>query len=94
MIDVDTSSFFAIVVVAALAATTVAVLPRRLAPPVVVVELMLGILIGPQVLDIARSDDFIEGHYALFFFGIIFPVLWIVGALLGPTPRAEATGTS
>jgi hypothetical protein len=25
-----------------------------------------------------------KGHYALFFFGIIFPVLWIFGALMGP----------
>jgi Kef-type K+ transport system membrane component KefB len=73
MIDVDLASFFAIVVVAAVAATTVAVLPRRLAPPVVVVELLLGILIGPEVLDIARTDDFIEffsnlGLGMLFFF--------------------------
>jgi hypothetical protein len=29
-----------------------------------------------------------KGHYFLFFVGIIFPVLWIVGALIGPTPRA------
>ena len=28
----------------------------------------------------------------LFFVGIIFPVLWIVGALLGPTQSAEAAG--
>lgn len=42
------------------AAVTVAVLPRRLAPPVVVVELLLGILIGPQVLDIAHVDQFIQ----------------------------------
>ncbi len=59
MIDVDTSSFFAIVSVAALAAITVAVLPSRFAPPVVVLELVLGIAIGPQVLDLAHSDAFI-----------------------------------
>jgi hypothetical protein len=29
-----------------------------------------------------------KGHYFLFFVGIIFPFLWIVGALIGPTPRA------
>jgi hypothetical protein len=29
-----------------------------------------------------------KGHYFLFFIGIIFPFLWIVGALIGPTPRA------
>jgi hypothetical protein len=31
-----------------------------------------------------------KGHYFLFFVGIIFPVLWIVGALLGPTQSAQA----
>jgi Kef-type K+ transport system membrane component KefB len=60
VIDVDTSSFFAIVLVAAIAATTVAVVPRGLAPPVVVLELILGILIGPEVLDLAHSSDFID----------------------------------
>ncbi len=73
MIDVDTASFFAIVVVAAVAAITVAVTPKRFAPPVVVVELMLGIVIGPHVLHLAHSDHFIEffsnlGLGMLFFF--------------------------
>ena len=31
-----------------------------------------------------------KGHYPLFWVGIIFPVLWIIGALMGPTARAEA----
>jgi hypothetical protein len=31
-----------------------------------------------------------RGHYVLVFVGIIFPVLWIIGALLGPTPSAVA----
>ncbi|MGE0067110.1 MAG: cation:proton antiporter [Solirubrobacterales bacterium] len=72
-IEVDSQSFFAIVVVAALAAITVAVLPKRFAPPVVVLELILGILIGPEVLDIAKTDDFVNffsnlGLGMLFFF--------------------------
>jgi hypothetical protein len=29
-----------------------------------------------------------KGHYVLFFVGIFFPLLWIIGALIGPTPRA------
>ena len=29
-----------------------------------------------------------KGHYVLFFVGIFFPLLWIFGALMGPTPRA------
>ena len=60
MIDVDTGSFFAIVLVAAIAAITVAVVPKGMAPPVVVLELMLGIVIGPEVLDFAHSSDFID----------------------------------
>jgi hypothetical protein len=34
-----------------------------------------------------------KGHYVLFTVGIFFPLLWVVGALLGPTPRAAAPGT-
>jgi Kef-type K+ transport system membrane component KefB len=73
LIDVDTASFFAIVVVAAVAAMTDTVVPRRFAPPVVVIELMLGIVIGPHVLGLAHSDSFIEffsnlGLGMLFFF--------------------------
>jgi Kef-type K+ transport system membrane component KefB len=59
-IQVDTGSFFAVVMVAAVAAITVALLPRRMAPPVVVLELVLGILIGPHVLGLAHTDDFVE----------------------------------
>ena len=29
-----------------------------------------------------------KGHIALFWFGIFFPILWIFGALMAPTPRA------
>ncbi len=73
MIEVDAESFFAIVTVAALAAITVAVVPKRFAPPVVVVELLLGIVIGPEVLGLAHTDDFIDffsnlGLGMLFFF--------------------------
>jgi Kef-type K+ transport system membrane component KefB len=60
VIDVDTGSFFAIVLVAAIAATTVAVVPKGMAPPVVVLELLMGIVIGPEVLDFAHSSDFID----------------------------------
>jgi Kef-type K+ transport system membrane component KefB len=73
LIDVDTDSFFVIVLIAAMAAITVAVVPRQFAPPVVVVELMLGILVGPEVLDLAQTSDFIDffsnlGLGMLFFF--------------------------
>jgi Kef-type K+ transport system membrane component KefB len=73
VIHVDTESFFVIVLASALAAVTVAAVPGRFVPPVVVVELLLGILVGPQVLDIAGTDSFIEffsnlGLGMLFFF--------------------------
>jgi Kef-type K+ transport system membrane component KefB len=72
-IQVDSGSFFAIVAVSAIAAITVATVPKRFAPPVVVIELILGILIGPEILGLAHSDDFIEffanlGLGMLFFF--------------------------
>lgn len=62
-----------IVVCAALAGVVVTALAPRVAIPVVVVELLLGILIGPQVLDIASVDKFTEffgnlGLGMLFFF--------------------------
>jgi Kef-type K+ transport system membrane component KefB len=73
VIEVDADSFFAIVVVAAVAAITVAAVPKRFAPPVVVLELVLGIVIGPEVLDVAHSDEFVDffsnlGLGMLFFF--------------------------
>jgi Kef-type K+ transport system membrane component KefB len=73
VIEVDTESFFVIVAIAALAAVTVAALPRHLAPPVVVVELIMGILVGPEVLGLAHTDEFIDffsnlGLGMLFFF--------------------------
>jgi hypothetical protein len=29
-----------------------------------------------------------RGHAVLFIFGILFPIMWIAGALLPPTPGA------
>jgi Kef-type K+ transport system membrane component KefB len=71
VIHVDTESFFVIVVIAALAAVIVATVPRRFAPPVVVLELLLGILVGPHVFDIAGIDGFIE-FFANLGLGMLF----------------------
>lgn len=73
MIHVDAESFFVIVLSSAVAAATVAFVPGRFVPPVVVVELGLGILVGPHVFSIAAEDEFIEffsklGLGMLFFF--------------------------
>jgi hypothetical protein len=35
-----------------------------------------------------------KGHYLLFWVGIIFPVLWIIGAVIAPTGNAEARGVA
>ncbi len=72
-IEVDAQSFFVIVLVAAIAAITVAAVPKRLAPPVVVLELLLGIVVGPELLGLAQTDDFVNffsnlGLGMLFFF--------------------------
>ena len=73
VIDVDQLSFLVIMLAATVAALTVVVLPRGMAPPVVVIELVLGIVIGPQVLGLAQTDDFVDfisnlGLGMLFFF--------------------------
>jgi hypothetical protein len=31
-----------------------------------------------------------KGHFWLFGLGIVFPFLWVVGALIGSTPRAAS----
>ena len=73
MINLDETSFFVIVGAAALASLLVLGVGRWIPIPVVVVELVLGIVIGPQVLDLATPDDFIAffaelGLGMLFFF--------------------------
>jgi Kef-type K+ transport system membrane component KefB len=56
VIGVDATSFLVIVAIAAVAGLVVTVLGPRVAIPVVVVEILLGILIGPQVAGIADLD--------------------------------------
>ncbi|MBM3667583.1 MAG: cation:proton antiporter [Actinobacteria bacterium] len=73
MTTVDAPSVMVIVGIAALAGILVLAISPKLAIPLVAVELLLGILIGPQVLDIAKIDSttkfFSEiGLAVLFFF--------------------------
>jgi hypothetical protein len=37
---------------------------------------------------------FRKGHYFLFWVGIIFPILWVFGALMRPTANAEAAAAA
>jgi Kef-type K+ transport system membrane component KefB len=53
---VDETSALVIVITAAMAGVIVLALSPRLAIPVVVVELLLGIVIGPQGIDLASID--------------------------------------
>ena len=73
MIDVDSESFLTIVTVAALAAVAAGLVAPHLAVPVVVIEIVLGIVVGPELLGLAEPDEFIEffaslGLGFLFFF--------------------------
>ena len=73
MDGVDATSLLVIVGAAAIAGVFVALVSPRLVIPVVVVELLLGIVIGPQVADIAKLDATTElfsdlGLGMLFFF--------------------------
>jgi Kef-type K+ transport system membrane component KefB len=70
---VDPTSVLVIVGTAALAGLVVMAISPKLAIPVVVVELLLGIAIGPQGFDVAKLDDTTEflgdlGLGMLFFF--------------------------
>ncbi len=69
----DAPSLLVIVLTAALSAVIVLAISPRLVIPVVVVELLLGIAIGPQALDLANVDDTTQflsdlGLGMLFFF--------------------------
>jgi len=71
--NVDEASFLVIVGAAAVAALAVTFIGPRVAIPVVVLELLFGIVIGPQVLGIATPDAFVQffanlGLGMLFFF--------------------------
>jgi Kef-type K+ transport system membrane component KefB len=73
MVSVDSASFLTIVAVAAIAAVSAGLLARWLVIPVVVLELVLGIVVGPQVLNLAQPDKFVDffsslGLGMLFFF--------------------------
>ncbi len=51
--------------------------------------ILLGILYLTALFVLGLST-LRKGHTALFWLGIIFPVLWIVGALMAPTPAVAA----
>jgi Kef-type K+ transport system membrane component KefB len=69
---VDTGSFLAIVVTAAVAGTVAAVAGGRgLFLPVVVLELVFGVVIGPQGLDLAQVNGF-TGFFSDLGLGMLF----------------------
>jgi Kef-type K+ transport system membrane component KefB len=73
MVTVDAESFLVIVTVAALAAFLAASVGSRLTVPVVVIEIVAGIIVGPELLSLATADEFVDffsnlGLGMLFFF--------------------------
>jgi Kef-type K+ transport system membrane component KefB len=73
VVEVDTSSFLVIVAAAAASGALAMALAERVAISVVVIELAVGILIGPQVLGFASVSHFTDffsslGLGMLFFF--------------------------
>ena len=56
-------------------------------------SLLLWILLATLYLVLLWTlgiTTFRRGHYVLFFMGIVFPVLWIVGAVIAPTSEVGA----
>jgi hypothetical protein len=49
--------------------------------------ILLGVLYLTALISLGVAT-LRRGHTVLFFVGIIFPILWIFGALMAPTPRA------
>ena len=51
--------------------------------------ILLGVLYFTMLVSLGVAT-LRKGHHVLFFVGIIFPILWVVGAMMQPT--AEAAG--
>lgn len=58
--EINREDIFVVAAVAA-ASPILADLSRRVRVPIVVAEIGLGIIVGPQLLDFASTDDFIDG---------------------------------
>jgi hypothetical protein len=57
------------------------------------VSLLLWIILATLYLVMLWTlgiTTFRRGHYVLFFMGIVFPILWIVGAVIAPTSEVGA----
>jgi Kef-type K+ transport system membrane component KefB len=67
-LEVDHADILVVVAVAVLA-PVLADVSKRARVPIVVAEIFLGIIVGPQVLDLAATDSFIE---SLSTFGLAF----------------------
>ncbi len=51
--------------------------------------ILLAVLYVTAVFTIALTT-LRKGHTAMFWFGFLFPLLWIIGAFMDPTPRVAA----
>ena len=91
MAEADLSSLVLVLAASSLGAL-LSRLHHRLVLPTVVLEIVLGIVIGPQVLDIAEVDEFIEA-LASFGLGLLFffAGLEVVERRVAPTSLARGT---
>jgi hypothetical protein len=53
------------------------------------VWILLGVLYIALLVSLGLTT-LRKGHTALFVFGIFFPLLWIIGAVMAPTPAVAA----
>jgi hypothetical protein len=53
---------------------------------------LLGVLYITMFVALGIAT-FRKGHYFMFFVGIVFPILWIFGALMAPTEAVTAAET-
>ena len=63
---------------------------ERTREPVTFLWIILGVLYVACWIYFGMST-FRKGHYWMFWIGFFFPFLWIIGALIRPTPRAAGT---
>jgi Kef-type K+ transport system membrane component KefB len=73
MVTVDAEYFLVISAVSAVAAFLGTVVAKRITVPVVVIEIVAGIILGPELLGLVEADEFVEffsslGLGMLFFF--------------------------
>jgi hypothetical protein len=66
---------------------------RKREGKLIILWLLAAVLYVALFVTLALTT-FRKGHFVLFWVGIIFPVLWIVGAIMAPSARVQARGVA